>query len=110
MPRTSVEQVQKELEAKEVGIQAAYVAQKQLDGYDKMVKHVLKRKEVFNKRVLKRHPKEVVFKKGDFVQVYQRAWDTTFKTERKLVPKWSMLKRVVKRNVNSYVLETLDGL
>ncbi|KAK1230433.1 hypothetical protein PQX77_006476 [Marasmius sp. AFHP31] len=75
-----------------------------------MVRHAMKRKEVFDRRVLERHPREVTFKKGDLVQVYQRSWDLTFKTERKLVPKWSAPKRVVERNVNSYALETLDGM
>ena len=109
-PKTTVETAQKQPTASDIAVQAAYVAQQQLDGDDQMVKHAWKRKEVFDRRVLERHPKEVTFRKGDLVQVYQRSWDTTFKTEKKLVPKWSMPKRVVERNVNSYVLETLDGL
>jgi hypothetical protein len=40
------------------------VAQQRLDGYSAMVQHAVKRKGVFDRRVLKREGKEVVFVRG----------------------------------------------
>ncbi|KAJ3885744.1 hypothetical protein GG344DRAFT_27629, partial [Lentinula edodes] len=80
-----------------VEIQTAYVAQQQLDGYGAFVQHAVKRKNVFDRRVLKREGKEVVFEKGDLVQVYRSDLDYTFKTIRKIIPKWSRPYRVAER-------------
>ena len=89
--------------------QMAYVAQQRLDGYAEMVAHAIKRKAVFDKCVLARRPGEVMFSKGQLVQNYQSDLDYTFKTDRKLLPKWSPPQRVVERELNSYTLEKLDG-
>ncbi|KIJ66668.1 hypothetical protein HYDPIDRAFT_86081, partial [Hydnomerulius pinastri MD-312] len=67
----------------------AYAAQQRLDGYDAAIRHALKRKAVFDKQVLKRQPGEVIFTKGQLVQIYRSDLDYTFKTERKILPKWS---------------------
>jgi hypothetical protein len=64
---------------------------------------------VFDQRVLKCFPKAVVFRKGQLVQVHRNDLDYTFKSERKLLPRWSQPRRVRERLVNSYKLETLDG-
>lgn len=93
----------------ETALQMAYVAQQRLDGYAEAVNHALKRKATFDKRVLANKPGEVLFSKDQLVQIYRSDLDHTFKTERKLLPKWSMPQRVVSRNLNSYVLETLNG-
>ena len=90
--------------------QMAYVTQQQLDGYAETVAHAIKRKAVFDKRVLAHKPGEVVFAKGQLVQIYQNDLDYTFKTDRKLLPKWSPPQRVVKQNLNSYTLKRLDGM
>ena len=89
--------------------QMAYVAQQRLDGYAEMVAHAIKRKTVFDKRVLAHKPSEVIFSKGQLVQIYRSDLDFTFKTERKMLPKWSTPQRVTTRNLNSYTLERLDG-
>ena len=73
------------------------------------VAHAVKRKSWFDKRVLSRKPGEVIFSIGQLVQVYRSDLDETFKTERKLLPKWSPPYRVVSRTLNSYTLETLKG-
>jgi hypothetical protein len=52
---------------------------------------------------------EVVFEQGQLVQVYHSDLDYTFKTERKILPKWSQPHRISKRLRNSYELENLDG-
>ncbi|KIM50376.1 hypothetical protein SCLCIDRAFT_84066, partial [Scleroderma citrinum Foug A] len=67
----------------------AYVAQQHLNGYNEAVQHALKRKTLFNKHVLQRHPGEVVFGKGELIHVYCSDLNYTFKTEHKLLPKWS---------------------
>jgi hypothetical protein len=93
----------------DTALQMAYVAQQRLDGYAEAVGHALRRKATFDKRVLARKPGEVVFSKGHLVQIYRSDLDYTFKTERKLLPKWSTPQRVVSRHLNSYTLESLNG-
>ncbi|KAG6806862.1 hypothetical protein H0H92_009810 [Tricholoma furcatifolium] len=68
--------------------QMAYIEQQRLDGYSEAVAHTVKRKFVFDKSDL----------------------DYTFKSERKLLPKWSRPYRVVSREVNSYTLEMCEGM
>ena len=92
----------------DAALQMAYVAQQHLDGYAEAVAHALKRKTAFDKRVLSRNPGEVIFLKGQLVQIYRNDLDFTFKTDRKLRPKWSVPQRVVSQNLNSYKLETLN--
>ena len=53
--------------------------------------------------------KEFVFRAGDLVLVYRSDLDYTFKTERKVLSKFSAPRRVIHRNLNSYQLETLEG-
>jgi hypothetical protein len=85
----------------DTALQMAYVAQQRLDGYAEAVAHAIKRKATFNKRVLAQRPGEVTFSKGQLVQIYRSDLDYTFKTERKLLPKWSTPYRVVTRDLNS---------
>ncbi|KAG6839263.1 hypothetical protein C0991_004332 [Blastosporella zonata] len=94
----------------DVDIQMAYAGQQRLDGYAAAVHHALKWKSTFDKRVLAETKEEVTFKSGDLVQVYRSDLDYTFKMDRKLLPKWSIPRRVISRNVNSYELEDLNGL
>jgi hypothetical protein len=93
----------------DAALQMAYVAQQRLDGYAEAVTHVLRRKTAFDKKVRSRNPGEVVFSKGHLVQIYRGDLDYTFKTERKLLPKWSTPHRVASAQLNSYTLETLNG-
>jgi hypothetical protein len=93
-----------------VGVQMAYVEQQRIDGYDQILSHADKRKLAFDRKLLSRAPKEVIFKAGQLVQVYRSDLDFTYKTERKMEPKWSAPRRVTSRDRNSYKLETLEGL
>jgi hypothetical protein len=93
----------------DIAVQMAYVAQQRLDGYAAAVSHALRRKNAFDRRVLEQSPGEVIFSTGQLVQIYRSDLDYTFKTERKLLPKWSSPQRVVSRNLNSYSLATLGG-
>jgi transposase InsO family protein len=90
-------------------LQMAYVAQQRLDGYAEAVAHALKRKSMFDRKVLTQNPGEVIFSKGQLVQIYRNDLEYTFKTERKLLPKWSTPQRISSRHLNSYTLETLNG-
>jgi len=94
----------------DVSMQMAYIGQQQLDGYAEAVVHTLRRKSAFDKKVLARKPGEVKFIKGQLVQVYQSDLDDTFKTEHKILPKWSPPYHVITRELNSYTLETLTGI
>ncbi|KAG2749755.1 hypothetical protein P692DRAFT_201656022, partial [Suillus brevipes Sb2] len=81
----------------DVSTQMAYVAQQQLDGYDAAVRHAIKRKAAFDKRVLERTPGEVIFSIGQLVQYYRSKLDYTFDAKRKLLPKWSPPHRITAR-------------
>jgi len=50
--------------------QMAYVAQQRLDGYAEAVTHAMKRKTAFDKRVFAQGLGEVIFSKGQLVQIY----------------------------------------
>ena len=93
----------------DTALQMAYVAQQRLDGYAEAIAHALKRKSAFDKKVLTQKPGEVTFANGQLVQIYRSDLDYTFKTERKLLPKWSTPHRVASKLMNSYILETLKG-
>ena len=98
-----------ELLPTEVETQMAYVAQQRLDRYESIVRHAVSRKSAFDRRMLAKKPGQVVFKRGQLVQIYRSDLDYTFKTERKLLPKWSQPRRIAKQLRNSYKLENLDG-
>jgi hypothetical protein len=88
----------------------AYIEQQRLDGYAHILSHAHKRKLAFDRKLLNRAPREVIFKAGQLVQAYRSDLDFTFKVERKMEPKWSAPRRVTSRDHNSYKLETLEGL
>ncbi|KIK19186.1 hypothetical protein PISMIDRAFT_683458 [Pisolithus microcarpus 441] len=87
----------------------AYIAQQHLDGFDKAIQHAIKCKAAFDKHILQWHPGEVVFEKGHLIQIYWSDTDYTFKTDHKLIPKWSQPHQVTEWLHNSYRLETLRG-
>ena len=107
-PSTDLDAAGMEPTQTEAAVHMAYAAQQRLDGYEATVKHAIARKNTFDKRVLK-GPGEVTFHSGQLVQVYRSDLDYTFKTERKLLPKWSQPYRVKNRIRNAYTLEQLDG-
>ncbi|OJT13171.1 Pro-Pol polyprotein [Trametes pubescens] len=109
-PTTAIMVANSAISEEDAAKHVAYVAQQHLDGYDEAVRHALKRKKVFDKRVLASRAGEVIFEDGGLVQVYRSDLDYTFKTERKLLPKWSTPYRVVRRLNHSYELTTLGGV
>jgi hypothetical protein len=108
-PQGTINSILSEPETADYLTHMAYMEQQRLDAYDNTLRHAIRRKEVFDKRVTSRNPGEVIFKTGQLVQVYRSDLDYTFKTERKILPKWSRPYRVSERILNSYRLENLDG-
>jgi hypothetical protein len=74
----------------QVGVHQAYVQQQCLDGYAHTMEHAAQRKSAFDKRLLAKFPREVIFEPGQLVQVYCNDLTFTFKSERKLLPRWSL--------------------
>lgn len=95
----------------DVETQMEYTRQQQLDAYSHIVEHANEREAVFNKKIDESRVKKLItFKINDLVQVYMSDLDYTFKTERKLLPKWGQVRRVISRDVNAYELASLEGL
>jgi hypothetical protein len=94
----------------QIGVHQAYVQQQRLDGYTHTIEHAARRKGAFDRRLLAKFPREVIFAPGQLVQVYRNDLTLTFKTERKLLLCWSPPRRIVSRDRNSYHLETLEGI
>jgi hypothetical protein len=94
----------------EVALHLALVEQQHLDGYAATIDHAIKRKDIFDTKLRQRAPRNVVFEQGDLVQVHATEWVRTFASIKKLIPMWSVPHRVTTRHLNSYTLETLEGL
>lgn len=76
-----------------------------------MVEHANEREAIFNRHIEEsRVKKSIIFHTNDLVQIYRSDLDYTFRTTRKLLPKWGQVRRVVSRDVNSYKLASLEGL
>jgi len=86
-----------------------YAAQQRLDGYAEAVRHAIRRKATFDKRVQRSKTGEVTFTRGQLVQVFDSGLAKTLRTERKLQAMWRGPYRVAERILNSYKLETTDG-
>jgi hypothetical protein len=107
---TPDQEVTRAVDGSDVIVQMAYTAQQHLDGYNQMVEHALARKAAFDGKIRRRAPREVIFLAGQLVQVYRSDLDFSFHAERKMEPKWSAPRRVVSRDRNSYIIQTLEGL
>jgi hypothetical protein len=86
-----------------------YAAQQRLNGYAETVRHAIRRKAMFDKKVRKSKTGEVTFTKGQLVQVFDSGLAKTLRTERKLQVMWLGPHRVKEQILNSYRLETLEG-
>lgn len=85
--------------------------QQQLDTHSHAVQHANEREVAFNSKITDSRLKTTItFKVNDLVQIYRNDLDYTFRTNRKLLPKWGAVRRVVSRDVNAYKLATLEGL
>lgn len=88
----------------------AYAAQQCLDGYAEAVHHVIRRKAMFNKKVVQSKAGVAIFKKGQLVQVHCSDLMNTLSTDCKLQPSWSGPYCIQDHLLNSYKLEELDGM
>jgi len=94
----------------EVALHLALVEQQHLDGYAATIDHAIKRKDIFDTKLHQQAPQNVVFEQGDLFQVHTTEWVRTFVSIKKLIPMWSIPHRVTTQHLNSYTLETLEGL
>ena len=93
----------------DVAVHMALVDQQQFDGYSQIVDHAHRRKVAFDRRVMRHAPREVIFKAGQLVQVYRSDLDYTFLSVHKMEAKWSVPRRVIKHDRNSYTITTVQG-
>ncbi|KAJ3545753.1 hypothetical protein NMY22_g2311 [Coprinellus aureogranulatus] len=100
--KTPLETSSSILQPKDIDTQIKYVAQQQLDGYSEAVRHAIRRKATFDRKVEKSRAGVAVFEEGQLVQVYRSDLYNTLISERKLTPMWSGPKRVKERWTNSY--------
>ena len=98
-----------ELSAQDVNVHFAYAEQQRLDAGDRAVMHTIKWKATFDRRVLLSKEGVVTFNEGQLVQVHDATAENTFATSKKLLPRWSVPRRVVGHTGNSYKLATLEG-
>jgi hypothetical protein len=106
---TAVSDADTVLNMSDINVHMAYVEQQRLDSADHAAAHAVRRKKIFDKKVLQSHVGEVIFEPGQLVQVYANAMDMTVASSRKLTPRWSAPRRVVSKAGNSYTLMTLEG-
>jgi hypothetical protein len=102
-PQTEPEKATKEPPAMEAATHITYTVQQPLDGYKANIKHAIVCKHMFDKHIQAKLS-EVIFAKGQLVQVYHSDLDYTFKTERKLALKWLPPYQVTNRATNMYTL------
>jgi hypothetical protein len=94
----------------DAAVHMAYVDQQRLDAFDGRVAYATARKAAFDRKVLGSTGGEVIFKPGELVQVYRSDLTKTVSNERKLTCRWSEPHRIQRRLLNSYTLETVEGL
>lgn len=90
-------------------IHMMFADQARVDGGAAAAAHGNTRKAAFDKRVRKSRAGQVIFAVGDLVQILRSDLDYTFKTERKLLSKWSSPIRITGSTGNSYTLADLAG-
>ena len=107
--RTEPDLAATELSPAEADMHMAYVEQKNLDGNAQIVLHANRRKAIFDKHILKTHPKEAIFKLGDLIQVHRTDLTFTHSNDWKLTPIWSPPFHIALHIHNIYKLQTLNG-
>jgi hypothetical protein len=86
-----------------------YVEQQQLGGYDETIWHAIKCKAAFDKKLLQQASGEVIFEQGQLIHVYQSDLNYTFRTDHKILPKWSVPRQIQNCILNFYTLKMLEG-
>jgi hypothetical protein len=88
----------------------AYMDQQRLDAFDRRIAYATACKAAFDRKVLGSTEGEVIFKPGELVQVFRSDLMRTVSNERKLTCRWSEPHRIQRHLLNSYTLETVEGL
>jgi hypothetical protein len=78
--------------------------------FDGRITYATARKAAFDRKVLGSTEGKVIFKPGELVQVFRSNLVKTVSNERKLTCRWSEPHRIQRRLLNSYALETVEGL
>ncbi|KAG2748525.1 hypothetical protein P692DRAFT_201651975, partial [Suillus brevipes Sb2] len=78
-------------------IHSAYVTQQRTDALASNIANALRRKAAFDRRVLASNAGEVVFEAGQLVQTYASDIDGNFATARKILPRWSAPRRILRK-------------
>jgi hypothetical protein len=109
---TPVEDAASPVDDVDASLQMAYMGQLRLDSYAEMGDHAVRRKAQFDKKIMVHALKEVIFKTGSLVQVYNTDFEpgSTFLVKRKMVLMWSAPQCITSRARNSYKIKTLEGL
>lgn len=95
----------------EVHQQLTLTQQQRLNVYSHIVEKASKCEMSFNEALDSSWCKKAVeFTVNTLIQVYRSDLDYMFKTERKILPKWGPVLRIVGRNRNSYKIAMLEGL
>jgi hypothetical protein len=87
----------------------AYAAQQRLNGYSEVIRHAMDCKAKFDQWIIDFREGEVVFEKGQLVQIYRNDLAKTISSEHKLAPMWLELHRISERLLNLYRLEIIEG-
>ncbi len=87
----------------------AYVAQQRLDGYEAAIIHALKRKETFDRRVLKSPAVKFSSTRVSWFRFIAVTWTTPSRLSGNYSQNGPSPRRVTERLHNSYKLETLEG-
>jgi hypothetical protein len=109
-PPTPIEIAATEFSEQDAKLHMAYVDQQHLDVFDGRVAYALRRKAAFDRKVFGSRAGEVVFNSGELVQVFRSDLAKTVSNDRKLTCRWSEPHRISQRVLNSYELETVEGL
>jgi hypothetical protein len=109
-PITPIERAVTEFSEADALVHMDYVEQQRLDAYDGRVAYAAGRKAAFDRKVLGSRAGKVIFKPGELVQVFRSDLAKTVSNDRKLTCRWSEPHRIAQRWVNSYLLETTEGL
>ncbi|PBK85348.1 hypothetical protein ARMGADRAFT_871587, partial [Armillaria gallica] len=75
-------------------MQMVYTGQQHLNGYTQAVNCGEKRKETFDKKVVGSKLRNVVFREGELVQVFNMQLDKMMQTKKKPLPRWSGVLRI----------------
>jgi len=88
-PQTDLANCTSAIQLSDANVHMAYVTQQRLDSYEAIVQHAVKRKAVFDKRVLACSPREVIFSAAQLIQFFYSNQHNMLEARHKVILKWS---------------------